>query len=247
MKEYRKEEKELFEKMKKELSGNNISGFAEDGIVDPQSWDEAKVKCLFLLKEPVGNPCKSFSLTSFVQDGAQKASDRTWRNVARWMYSISHIDALHHPYYKEIKAIGNSVEQRKKYLKNIAIINLKKQPGESVTKTKKLKEEFKKHYAKWLPQQLRIYDNANVIICCGKGVMECLMSVFADVFDEPYNDANWHMYKYTGGYKAEIPYYQLQSGLIIIDYYHPSALISDEKKNNVFKNMIKELVLSSEH
>lgn len=55
------------------------------------------------------------------------------------------------------------------------------------------------------------------------------------------------MYKYTGGYKAEIPYYQLQSGLIIIDYYHPSALISDEKKNNVFKNMIKELVLSSEH
>lgn len=242
MKDYIQKETAIFDAMKKELSKNNILGFVEDGIVDPKAWDEAKVKCLFLLKEPIGDPKEHYSLTTFVSDGAKKVSDKTWRNVARWMYSIFNTETSHS--YDDIKAIGNTAKSRKEYLKYIAVVNLKKQPGGSITLTNELKEQFEKHYKKWLPQQLRIYDNTDVIICCGKGVTECLVSVFDKAFDEPYNESNWHWYKYPGGYRAKIHYYQLQSGLVIIDFYHPSARISNEKKNNVFKNMIKELLLS---
>lgn len=242
MKDYRKEEAAIFDAMKKELSENGILGFVEDGIVDPQSWEEAKVKCLFLLKEPVGKLNEHFSLTSFVRDGAKKNVDKTWRNVARWIYSIFNTETSHP--YNEIKAIGNTAQSRKEYLKYITVVNLKKQSGGSVTSTVDLKGQFEKHYAKWLPQQLCIYDNTDVIICCGKGVMECLISVFDKTFDETYNESNWHWYKYPGGYKANIHYYQFQNGLIIIDFYHPAARIPNEKKNNVFKNMIKDLVLS---
>lgn len=142
-----------------------------------------------------------------------------------------------------MKSVGDTVNSRKKYLKYIAVVNLKKQPGASTTLTKELKEQFEKHYAEWLPQQLRIYDNVDVIICCGKGVIDCLMSVFSETFDEPYDRANWHWYEYPGTYKVKIHYYQLKKGLIIIDFWHPSARTANEKKNNVFKNMIKDLVL----
>lgn len=252
MKDYREEEAAFFEVLQKDLFSKGIRKLAKDGIVNPNSWEEAKIKCLFLLKEPVRGKDSTekedhvFSLTSFLRNGAAgRKEDKTWKNVARWIYSIFTTES-HLPYKTKVKPVGDTAESRKEYLKYVAVVNLKKQPGGATTQTKELKMQFEKYYAKWLPQQLRIYDNADAIICCGKGVVDCLMMkcIFSETFDEPYDEANWRWYEYPGAYKAKIRYYRLKKGLVIIDFWHPSARIAGEKKNNVFKNLIKELILS---
>ena len=243
MKDYRKEEAAFFEALWKDLFQKGILFFT-DGIVDPESWEKAKIKCLFLLKEPVGDPNKEdFSLTSFLYNGAKKEEDKTWKNVARWVYSVLTTEE-HLPYKTKVKPVGDTPELRKEYLKYITVVNLKKQPGGSTTRTEELKKQFEKYYAEWLPQQLRIYDNADIIVCCGKGVVDCLTMkcVFCETFGESYDEANWRWYEYPGTYKAKIRYYRLKKGLVIIDFWHPSARIAGEKKNNVFKNMVKELI-----
>ena len=166
MKDYRKEEAAIFDAMKKELSENGILGFVEDGIVDPQSWEEAKVKCLLLLKEPVGKLNEHFSLTSFVRDGAKKNVDKTWRNVARWIYSIFNTETSHP--YNEIKAIGNTAQSRKEYLKYITVVNLKKQSGGSVTSTVDLKEQFENRFKSEFSQLMdKLNSEKNISIIKG--------------------------------------------------------------------------------
>lgn len=244
MKNYQEQEETLWNEMKKELQKEGVKGFYEDGIVNFKCWNDAKIKIIFLLKEPVDKDVNANkSLISFVQAGAKKRTDRTWRNITRWVYSAFHTQE-HLPYEEKVKPIGNTSNSRKEWLKYIAIVNLKKQPGGSTTKTQALVEEFKEHYARWLPKQLRIYDDANIIVCCGEGVKDCLIHVFNDIFDEKYDESNWKSYKYPGKYKADIPYYKSKHTPLIIDYWHPAARNRNEKMNNVFKHIIKDLFLS---
>lgn len=244
MKNYQEQEKALWIKMKEELRKEGIKGFYEDGIVDFASWNEAKIKIIFLLKEPVNRDVNANkSLIPFVQAGAPKRTDRTWRNISRWVYSAFHAQE-HFLYEEKVKSIGDTPNSRKEWLKYIAVVNLKKQPGGSTTNTQVLLEDFEKHYAKWLPKQLHIYDDADVIVCCGEGVKDCLIHVFNETFNEKYDKSNWKSYKYPGSYKAIIPYYKSEHIPLIIDYWHPAARSRNEKKNNVFKHIIKDLYLS---
>ena len=244
MKNYQEQEKAIWHEMKEELQKEGIIGFYEDGIVDFESWNSAKIKIIFLLKEPVDKDINARkSLIQFVQAGAKKSTDRTWRNVARWVYSALHTQK-HLPYAEKVKPIGDTSNSRKEWLKYIAVVNLKKQPGSSTTNTKALQEKFKRYYAKWLSKQLCIYEDADIIVCCGKGVKNCLTHVFNDIFHEKYNKNNWKSYQYSSGYNANIQYYKSKQVPLIIDYWHPAARIKDEKMNNVFRHIIKDLFLS---
>ncbi len=249
MTDYRTQEDDLFKEMRDELQAQGIKGFIKDGMVDPEMWEKARVKCIFLLKEPWGDETDNRSLVQLLHSGHRDCNGPTWKNVARWVYSIEHIGESGQDYYKVVKPEGDTPDRRQAWLRHIVAINLKKENGRSTTNAKDLRKWFKQHTAKWLPQQLKIYSNAEVIVCCGEGVMDCLKSVFLDCFGEVCPPAQTYDYKQETGsqYDAKIEYYTLRNTLrrlIIIDYWHPSALVKDEKKNNVLKNMIKKLVIT---
>lgn len=212
-----------------------------DGVVDEETWKSAPVKMLFLLKDPVNPNChEDKSLLSFLRDGAIHKRDRTWKNIARWVYSALHCNE-NLSYSKDVEKMGSDLKKRKHYLRYIVAVNLKKHPGKSTIPPARLIKAFQEYYKKWLPEQLGFYKDTDVIVCCGRGVRDCLVSVFEPTFGIPYSHKGWKNYHYED---VKVPYYQLPDGPMIIDYWHPSdwAHMSDRMKNNIFKSMIRDLV-----
>ncbi|ATV28704.1 hypothetical protein CTM63_05910 [Prevotella intermedia] len=243
----KEKEKSLFESIKEDLKRKGITKIVSDGVVSEDTWELVKIRCLFLLKEAMGEN-DDFSLTDFLAKGARYKGDKTWCNVARWIYCIfkqleNPSFPIHIDYYDDVRKVGLTPNGRKEWLKYIAAVNVKKEPGKSKTNTKILKEQFKQYYAKWIPKQLKMYEGINLIVCCGAGVKECLIDVFEETFAEKYNFKNWKVFEYPGNYTARILYYELKNGTVIVDFWHPAARTSNEKKNNVFTRLVYETVI----
>ena len=202
----KEQEQELFAKWKgTEKEGWKRKKFIPDGIVDVQSYLDSKIKVLYILKET--NGFIEGGLAKYLKGGGRAS---TWNNVTRWQYGITNI-------YKdirwgEIETISN--ETRKSQLKNIAIMNLKKEPGEEKAVSKQI-WNYALEDKDLLKEQIQIYS-PDVIICCGTGDIVKKLELI-----KKFN--KWEKSSYG------VSYYQSKDQ-IIIDYYHPAYYGESPKK-----------------
>ena len=192
-------EKELFDEWK-----GKRKNLILDGIVDKQSYKDSQLKVLYILKEVNGG--KGWDLTKFLKEGGRAS---TWNNVTRWQYGITNIDKDIR--WGDIETISN--ETRKSQLKNIAIMNLKKEPGGAKAISKQV-WTYALEDNEFLKKQIQIYS-PDIIICCGTGEIVKNLELV-----EKFNE--WEKSSYG---EPLIRYYRTVNQLksqIIINYYHPA-------------------------
>ena len=126
--------------------------FVEDGVVDEQRFLQEPCRWVFVLKE--ANQMGKTSLTDFLYNGAPGNGGHTWNPVCRWLTGE--------------KARVFSPEERKDILRRIAVMNLKKEDGCSVTNMRELENAVKRD-KDFIKLQMEIYvQHAPVVfICCG--------------------------------------------------------------------------------
>jgi len=191
--------------------------FVEDGIVDEAGWDSARVKLLFITKEP--NDLRRgvrWSLTKFCARGGVQRGEKnyspSWDLMARWVYGILSKDW---PSWKEIEKLKHKFKDpkgRKPWLRQIAVINLKKSGGGGSTPQGSLGERAQKH-AQLLRRQISIIG-PEVVICCGTGP-EVFGKVYAkDEFSPERWDATSNGVQFTR---------HSEGGWFLFDYCHPQA------------------------
>lgn len=197
----KKQEKELFARWKKEGKRNK---FIPDGIIDEQSYLNSQLKVLYILKEVNGG--ENWDLAKFLEEGGRA---KTWNNVTRWQHGITNIE-------KEIRwgdIAAISKETRRNQLKNIAVINLKKEPGKAKAIAKHILT-YAIEDIKYLKEQIQIYS-PDIIICCGTGEIVKELELI-EKFDK------WDNSKHG---EPLIKFYRTKNqtkSQLIINYYHPA-------------------------
>jgi len=162
--------KEKVEQLNKEMheyyTSINEPVFLPDGIVNLDTYYNSKFKILWILKEPYDqeneNKC-SWSLSGMLNMSHDELVDRkihkskTWKPIIETTYCIlNNIEQ-----YELIDGIKDSIEMLD-VLKNIAIINVKKTPGATVTPYAKLKKAYTRDN-KIILNQIDLY-NPDIII-----------------------------------------------------------------------------------
>ncbi len=240
----KQQENELFNNLQKAYPQMPI---VRDGIVNEKEWMEQPIKLVFLLKEAIGT--KAFHLCEgHLAKGAKPGEDfnrhPTWENIARWVYTVKNIRSPKLSYEKEVKPQGITPKNRQGLLQKIVALNVKKTPGGSDTNTKRLVADFEKHFKWFLPRQLQLYSEADIIVCCGKGVFKCLAMVFEDTFGMPLDHCRKK--NYGDGIKAYVvptdqaAHSAFRKNILIVNYWHPAALIKNQKKNDTLRDIISE-------
>ena len=119
---YKKESAKLFERWKNtELHKENV--FIKDGIVCPETWFNSDKRPLYLLKEAYGGN-DDWNLIDDYLTKNDNINSVTWRRVSLWSKGIlktskDHLEVFN-PEDEELHKFNN------KYLRNIAVINVKK-------------------------------------------------------------------------------------------------------------------------
>jgi hypothetical protein len=137
--------------------------WVKDGVVNPEIFAASAPKVLYILKEANGRKEKKW------QDGDLRAflkkADRwqTWNTVARWQYAITHLKEEID--WKKANYISKSF--RKTLLKSIAVINLKKEPGNQQSDMQEIKA-FALKDLDYIKEQISIYK-PDIVICGGTG------------------------------------------------------------------------------
>lgn len=130
--------------------------FIEDGVVDEERFLQQKCRYVFVLKE--ANDL-GMSLVDFLRDGASGNGGHTWNPVCRWLTGRNE---------------QFSPEQRADILRDIAVVNLKKEDrkydGGYATSLGQLGKTLERD-RDFIRKQLEIYAQYPpvVFVCCGPG------------------------------------------------------------------------------
>lgn len=132
--------------------------FVEDGIVDPDSWNDADPKILFLAKEAYGGP---FDLREEIRESAPY---KNWYTVADWTFAIT--NALKHGTIPDFRPSGilDNWERVNTWLRRIAFVNIKKSNGTSVSTTGNL-AKYVESDKDLLHDQINTI-NPDIVLCC---------------------------------------------------------------------------------
>lgn len=191
--------------------------FSPDGIVNPDIWfsEANKTRILFVLKE-TNKWCNICDYVCKSKKEGHHIKWQTWYNVTRWTYLMRHIhDQSFDEMWKRVKHIDEG--KRIYNLERVALVNVKKQPGDKATNTNELIEAFERYNQSYLLREIALFGHIDYIVCCGKGVSHCLSKC--------YGGLDWKN-KHT---IARTP-----DGSLVIDFVHPQ---SREKKKELFKRL----------
>lgn len=206
-------EEALFRKWKNKYHGSLV---VPDGVVDEDSYDAAKNKILFLLKEVNDWKDKDRKLRDLLLNNPYW---RTWNNAARWAYGLLKAPQFI-PWNSELDNVNK--EFREKWLKHVVVMNMKKISGVSRSVWGEL-SDFVRDNREELREQLSFY-NPDITVCCGTG---CLLYELL----RP-EGISWKI-------SSNKTRYSTTKALgIIIDYYHPQASIS---KSILYTNLMESV------
>ena len=193
--------------IKKEPKGNinhQKNTFIADGIVNPDEWEKSKKKILFVLKEAYGKNWNGNTLSSWIRKSHPKIGP--WKRIAKVVYGIQNTTHDSITRYKEnLSAYEHNIA-----LEQIAVLNIKKSNGDSISNDNELKlyadydrEEIKK--------EIELIDPD--IVICG--------NTFGILYETVYKN------KSLGNAASDNWYYYLDIARdghkrLFIDYYHPS-------------------------
>jgi hypothetical protein len=146
-------ERDLFKRWRQ-----TTSNFVIDGVVDEEAFLQERYRFVFILKE--ANQMGQTPLTDFLRNGATGNGGHTWNPVCRWLMGESRVF---------------SAKERATILRKIAVVNLKKEDGGSVTNMSTL-EQVVERDRDYIMTQLGFYAECVpvVFICCGSGLLTML-------------------------------------------------------------------------
>ncbi len=176
---------------------SSVPGFVRDGCANPERYCAAPVRLLFVLKEVNGG--QDWDLREYMNEGCRP---QTWNVIARWIEGIFKID--HDFSWDEMQHDDDN--RRKKYIPQVAAVNVKKTSGGSVADTYLINSSVENNKV-FLKQQIQLYQ-ADIIILCG--TEEQYRTI---INDKPH----WQMT--TRG----IWYYIDDNNTIVISFSHPEA------------------------
>ncbi len=199
-----------------------------DGIVDYDKYsnlkNEGKFRLLFILKEANAKN-EPGDLRDFLRKGGQ---GKTWNPVAFWTYGVYN----NFPSWDVVKD-KNSRELREKWLKKIAVINFKKQPGTKKAYYPMIRKHALKNQV-LITKQIVMYE-PDIIICCGKWFGNILCEIISESTKDWKICQNGMRYRWTTKMlnEASNPY-------LILEFYHPQARKTPKWKYENFIESFRE-------
>lgn len=243
---YKEELDILLDKWEKESKKLGYNGFCYDGLMfkgniyhyisekdgkekwgrekgeENELWNTSSKKILFLMKDTNDNPnqdCREWL-------GRQHKSIIThkfFKNIALWLLGLYSIDRLGNfiP-FDEV----NIPEKYSKAFDEIpfSIVNCKKESGKGKISNSEL-WNYCTIFKSYLKQQVEVLK-PNIIVCGGGSSIVLKIArelIYPDLIFEKFDNNNWI-------------YYNIENDIILIDSYHPSAMISYE---SVYSGMMK--------
>jgi len=217
---------ERLNKLYQDYYGNKYSDIVCCGVVDEEAYNNAKLKVVFILKEPNSDEGEwsipielNRNITNYFSRGIPLEEDfmKTWRQAGVWAYSIingfNKYDALSED---DFVAKG---------LRMIGMTNLKKTGGNSIS----IEREIKYHAAKDKPLWTREIEimNPDLLICGG------IRKTYENVTKNLALQNN--ILDTIKGRDYHYSIYQVDSRQhIILDFWHPN---NRENRDNVLYHL----------
>ena len=227
--------------------------YVEDGIIDLNKWNELSCNdehILFLLKEAYikndevynwslpkwiirdkANPCCDLKFCTNKVKGdcvTCKLTGKTYNHVAEYVYAIKQVKNGCYEFDKWLgvknKDINQYYKKRDELLREVAIVNVKKGEGKSISSHSEL-SEIAKRDALYLRNQ--ILSISPSLIICG-GTYFCLEYIFEDCLVADKEKIVSEIITENSKIKA-------------IKAYHPNYRISSERKFNYIVENYKKL------
>ena len=191
----------------KGFGGKNFDVFCKDGIVDEKEYK----KILFVLKDvnnakPDEDVDLRKSLTTLEDEG------RTWFNIARWTATLLSGELIE----------DMTAEKQHELIRNIAVVNLKKEAGGASVSDNRIRKYASKHDNE-LRREIAICD-PDVVIACGNIVYDCLKEIVFE--EENYKTSckfvfNEKMKNYGEGFDIKT-FLNKDKPVYVIHYRHPN-------------------------
>lgn len=192
-----------------------------DGAISERSYRASRLKVVVILKEPndeTGEWCDNGGdLRRLGYDGGKKT---TWPNLARWSYLFQNPCAS----YAEAIAACRDLETRKKHLRRLVVMNLKKTPGASRSRSKEI-EEFAERHAELLHRQSELY-RPDLTLACGTH------PIFTQLCGEVTVQKS----------KKYFSFFRHKSLGIVIDFFHPQLIRKDKgTSEEIYTDLARDL------
>lgn len=152
-------EDELF---KEWLQEQPMKDFAFDGVVNEKDFNDYVPRLVIVLKDTNGGT-GHWSLSELIARGNHPGEIGTWYPIAKWLARLGSEDVP-----------LNDVKEKARLFRRIAVVNLKKTPGEGRSAQTEVKKFVHNEVnCSFLSRQFRLYmDRPTIFACCGRGVVE---------------------------------------------------------------------------
>lgn len=187
------------------------ASFIKDGVINPKTYFSQEHRILFILKEAYTKD-SSFNLCEWLDYEGEKIR-RIWDRVSEWTRMIYGVlDGEIIPFKKDSGFRNNGNE----YLRRIAVLNIKKSNGTSISKYEDLKKYAREDSVE-LFKQLEICD-PTIIICGNTGdYLKDIVPEWCDLRQESDVDKEHFIYRMTlNGHNV-----------VVINYWHPANQYPD--------------------
>ena len=181
--------------------------FISDGPICEKSWkqNENGKRILFLLKEAYGGYA-DWSLNDWLRKTGPSSS--IWYRVVEWTYGILNTTRESIPRYSpENISFNKSENEPNEWLRQIAVVNIKKSGGRSSSDYGEI-HAYAKHDKEEIIREIELLD-PDIIVCGGTAAA---LNEICDGKIKQYYCDNWYYYSNAIGGRERL----------FIDYYHPA-------------------------
>lgn len=228
-------EERIFSQWMRFFSSEQDGFFVKDGVVNPNEWSDTPFNVLFLLKEVNGGDNawdeRDYLNNYFTDERYISTHSPSIDSILLLIYGIFHCSSK--TPWEQVIAQNNS-KHKEWLLRQIALVNIKKTPGQAVAEMKTIDEFFELPYNQmYLKQQLDLYEEDIDLVICGG------TAYYLQQLDSVFSAKKW---KTTVN---GIKYLRIKN-TIYLDFVHPLARVP---KNFLFYNLLIaiENIEKSEH
>lgn len=231
-----RQENENPDKYDWEKTGIAVSSFTKDGIVNENTWNEleeqGKKRVLYLLREANGNT------SELGQEGIEVDGGEFWfKKCVGENYIGNRI-------FKRIVVMQRIIQEQENLseeeaLRQVAYMNINKRGGGAKVDWKIL-NLYASTYAEEIKNEICLIK-PTIVVCCGT-YWPLVDIVERNLYRDEKNNPRWQSGDEKDYYleKAEIQSNKYGKCTVdIINMYHPSTIMSDEKYRKRFSNLYK--------
>jgi hypothetical protein len=212
----------------------DLPRFVPDGIIDPDTYDKAKIRITFLLKDPNDPPREDWTpwdLREVLYNEKFEQHQTMWTVAARWIYDLLYEKVTwnegnrNKPFLKNFDKIGHFQAMM---LRNVAVVNIKKEGGGGQTDVTELRRHAEKHHQAICNQT--IMHGTDLIIAGGIPIW-MLRLIYEGVEKAENNTSNGLIHWYLPELKSHL-----------IKYHHPACRKSHKELHLTLVEAVREVI-----